>query len=72
MRTYELERYVREVMSLFTVDNNGNLSPTQPNSCLSEDTALKEDINDIFFMLRELENGVRLIHDEFARALKFT
>lgn len=54
-------------MLLFRIEKSGKLQALE----FHQTDVVKEEINLVLYMLRELENLVRLLHDDFAKALKF-
>ncbi|KAL4475152.1 hypothetical protein ABPG74_001848 [Tetrahymena malaccensis] len=70
MKTYELERFIRDVMDIFQIHKSGKLESHHSLQLLDQDI-IKEEISSVLFMIRDLENVVRDLHDDFAKALKF-
>ncbi|EAR93699.1 transposase (macronuclear) [Tetrahymena thermophila SB210] len=70
MKTYELERFIRDVMDIFQIHKSGKLESHYSLQLLDQDI-IKEEISSVLFMIRDLENVVRDLHDDFAKALKF-
>lgn len=71
MGTYELERYVGELMSICDINRAGKFEPVPDSLGAFQDPALQQALNNAFEMLGEIENAMIDFHDNFASVLEF-